>query len=57
MYNSHQISVVAESFDVLFDVIYPKGDHIDFGTTKVGEEKVIQCQLKNESIGCFFVDS
>ena len=47
VYSSHHMTIVAESFDVLFDVIYPKGDYLDFGTTKIGQEKTLQCQLKN----------
>lgn len=49
VFMSHHISVSAESFDVLFDFVYPKTlDHLNFGTVKVGEEKVLQCQLKNK---------
>ncbi|OHT16514.1 hypothetical protein TRFO_41759 [Tritrichomonas foetus] len=48
VFMSHHVSVAAESFDVLFDFIYPKGlDHLSFGTTKVGQEKMLQCTLRN----------
>lgn len=48
-FTSHHLNITAETFDVLFDLIYPKGmDHLNFGTLKVGQEKTLQCQLKNK---------
>ncbi|OHT07738.1 hypothetical protein TRFO_24017 [Tritrichomonas foetus] len=47
-YNSHHITLMAESFDVTFDFLYPKGfDHINIGTMKVGQSKTFNCTLKN----------
>lgn len=46
---SKQIQIVAESFDVNFDFQYPKGmDHFQFGSMKVGQQKMLACTLVNK---------
>ncbi|OHT13016.1 hypothetical protein TRFO_03418 [Tritrichomonas foetus] len=49
IHNSIPINVVAEAFDVLFDFQYPpKMDHLQFGTLKVQQPKLLTCNLKNK---------
>ena len=48
VYQVRQVVLIAESFDVNFDIIYPKGmDLLNFGTFKVFEGKQLTCTLRN----------
>ena len=48
-YQSSHVLLLAETFDVSFDFLYPKGfNHLDMGTLKVGQSKSISCSLKNK---------
>ncbi|OHS98585.1 hypothetical protein TRFO_35013 [Tritrichomonas foetus] len=49
IFNSHPINVIAESFDVNFEFIFPKQmEQLIFGSMIVGESKTIMCQMKNK---------
>lgn len=48
-FSSKQIQVSAESFDVSFDLQYPKGfDHLQFGSLKVSQPRTITILLRNK---------
>ena len=48
-YQSYKIQLNAETFDVNFDFLYPKGiDHLVIGTVRASQSKSIVCTLKNK---------
>ena len=48
VYQTRQLVLIAESFDVNFDIVYPKGmDLLNFGTFKVFQNKQLTCTLRN----------
>ncbi|OHT07947.1 hypothetical protein TRFO_05070 [Tritrichomonas foetus] len=55
VFNTQQINIIAEVFDVTIDFQYPKGmDHLQFGTLKVLQSRQIPCVFKNK--GKFPID-
>ena len=49
IYQSYQINLLGESFDLPFQFLYPKGfDHLNMGVLKVNQNKTITCSLSNK---------
>lgn len=48
-FSSNHLNITGESFDVAFDLSFPKGmTHLNFGSVKVGQTKNLACFLKNQ---------
>ena len=49
VFGSQHVTIIAETFEVLFDLQFPKGmDSLRYGFMKIGQKKAIACTLKNK---------